>query len=410
MREPNIQRKKLTPKKPTPKVSDILSPEELINEITQDGNLSNINKCYHTFKDYDKGTIEESIILHLDIYKRVLFEVIDDLPNDLYLRLEAKRMSIMELENKLKVEALLVVHPVNSLQEIDELNAEANRSVFASSHWQKSDKGKNKVGGIPDLTIKNSLPPPAEDTPPVVEEKQVEEQEKEQKIEPIHFDTQQKVEKLTEKEPEHSIAELTVSKAKSKDDSKVEKKVETHSKQKEETLDKEKVNYGSKIAQVSIDKIKEETIRERVNKEKTNLFNKFIKDYTGKLDSLIPELNSTILEFKELYRDVCKPHHLTVEIDDHIKQMQKEIDDIANNVIGSSELTSVLDQEMAVYEEKIENLEKEKARLRLKSWELKNKLGPRLDNLLTHQNGLSKATIPRGRSPEEQMHHLTSTI
>lgn len=53
-------------------------------------------------------------------------------------------------------------------------------------------------------------------------------------------------------------------------------------------------------------------------------------------------------------------------------------------MIGSSELTLVLDQEMAIYEEKIEKLEKEKARLRMKTRELKNKLCPRLDNLLIH--------------------------
>ncbi|XP_059067463.1 uncharacterized protein LOC131858286 [Cryptomeria japonica] len=58
-----------------------------------------------------------------------------------------------------------------------------------------------------------------------------------------------------------------------------------------------------------------------------------------------------------------------------IPKTQKEIDDIADNLIGSSELTSVLDQEMAVYEEKIENIEKEKARLKLKARELKKKLG-----------------------------------
>lgn len=46
--------------------------------------------------------------------------------------------------------------------------------------YQKSDKGKNKVGGIPDLTIKDNLPPLAEDTPPVVAEKQVDEKAKEQ--------------------------------------------------------------------------------------------------------------------------------------------------------------------------------------------------------------------------------------
>lgn len=73
-----------------------------------------MNKLYHSFKDLDKGTIEESIILYLDIYKKVLIEVVDDLPNDLYLRLEAKRMSVMELDKKLKVEALLSIHPINS--------------------------------------------------------------------------------------------------------------------------------------------------------------------------------------------------------------------------------------------------------------------------------------------------------
>lgn len=48
---------------------------------------------------------------------------------------------------------------------------------------------------------------------------------------------------------------------------------------------------------------------------------------------------------------------------------------------------------MAIFEEKIEKLEKEKARIRMKARELKNKLGPRLDNLITQQVELSKATI-----------------
>lgn len=45
-------------------------------------------------------------------------------------------MSIMELDKKLKVEELLVVHPVNYKQEIDELITEANIIVFASGHRQ----------------------------------------------------------------------------------------------------------------------------------------------------------------------------------------------------------------------------------------------------------------------------------
>ncbi|XP_059064685.1 uncharacterized protein LOC131856779 [Cryptomeria japonica] len=519
MREPNIQRKKLTPNKPTPKVSDILSPEELINEITQDGNLSNISKCYHTFKDSNKGTIEESIILHLDIYKKFLTEVVDDLPNDLYLRLEEKK----EEKNRQKIEKSF------------------------TKLYQKSDKGKNKVGGILDLTIKDNLPPPVEDTPPVVAEKQVEEKEKDQVKEQVEaqveheeektkevntenidsesnilftmnvdthdinviinkysenveekkteattieisessintVDSQQNIEKLIEaqveakveveaqtetgKGQEQSIAEPIVNKDVGKDENKIEKQ----SDHKELIVNKEEVNDEVVNVQTSKDdkkltaehltlpststmdykptnvigvlldsikkitecnaltfkaiddtlpilqqiaptcKINEEKIRERVNKEKADFFNKSIEDCTRKLDSLISTLNSTILEFKELYRDVYKPHHLTDDIDDQIKQTQKEIDDIADNSIGSSELTSVLDQEMAVYEEKIENIEKEKTRLRLKAQELKNKLGPRLDNLLTRRNGLSKTTILGGRSLEEQMHHLTSMI
>lgn len=63
MREPSSLKKKVTQKEPEQKGSDTLSPEELVNEITQDGNLSNISKFNHSFKDSDKDTVEESIIL-----------------------------------------------------------------------------------------------------------------------------------------------------------------------------------------------------------------------------------------------------------------------------------------------------------------------------------------------------------
>lgn len=135
VREP---KKKLTPKKKQTKTPDTLTSEELVNEITQDGNLCNVNKYYHSYKDSNKDTIEASIILQLDIYKKFFIEVVEDLPNDLYLRLEAKRMSAMELDKKLKVEALLAMHPVNSREEIDELISKANRSFFISGHRQVS--------------------------------------------------------------------------------------------------------------------------------------------------------------------------------------------------------------------------------------------------------------------------------
>lgn len=69
-------------------------------------------------------------------------------------------------------------------------------------------------------------------------------------------------------------------------------------------------------------------------------------------------------------------------------------------MIVYSKLTSVFEQEMTIYEEKIRNLEKEKERIWLKAQELKNKLGPRLDNLITQWVKISKATIQEERSPE----------
>lgn len=55
VREASGPKKKVTPKKKfEPKEPDTLSPEELVNEISQDGNLGNANKFYHSCKDSDK--------------------------------------------------------------------------------------------------------------------------------------------------------------------------------------------------------------------------------------------------------------------------------------------------------------------------------------------------------------------
>lgn len=51
VREPSGPKKKVTPKKKSePKELDTLSLEELVNEITQDGNLGNVNKLYHLLR------------------------------------------------------------------------------------------------------------------------------------------------------------------------------------------------------------------------------------------------------------------------------------------------------------------------------------------------------------------------
>lgn len=44
----------------------------------------------------------------------------------------------MELDKKLKVEAILAMHLVNPKKEIDELISEANRTIFVSGHQKVS--------------------------------------------------------------------------------------------------------------------------------------------------------------------------------------------------------------------------------------------------------------------------------
>lgn len=130
-------------------------------------------------------------------------EVINEISDDLYKRLEARRQGVIELDKKIKVEKLLSVYLVNSPKEIEDLIAQANRTVFSTTHWHISlmasrvievseetedgwdiflvekekqeeyrnpkpikvyqkdkDKGKGKVGGPPSIKVKDNLPPP----------------------------------------------------------------------------------------------------------------------------------------------------------------------------------------------------------------------------------------------------------
>lgn len=129
-------------------------------------------------------------------------EVANEIPDDLFKRLEARRQVVIELDKKIKIEKLLAVYPVTSPKEIDDLIAQANQSVFSTAHrhislmagrvtevteeiedgwdiflvdkekqeeyrnpkpikvYQKdSDKGKGKVGGPPSIKVKDNLPP-----------------------------------------------------------------------------------------------------------------------------------------------------------------------------------------------------------------------------------------------------------
>lgn len=118
----------------TPKKKSIAPIDNLIDEITEDGKLKNISKMYNTLSDDDKDKVENSVILHLDIFKKFLMQVVDEILTNLYNRLESRRVGIIELDKKIKIEKLLVVHPISSPDEIDKLISEANRSIFSTAH------------------------------------------------------------------------------------------------------------------------------------------------------------------------------------------------------------------------------------------------------------------------------------
>lgn len=56
--------------------------------------------------------------------------------------------------------------------------------------YQKIDKGKSKIGNIPDIIVKDNLPPLAQDTPPIISEApaQIDSQPEEEKSEEVTKD------------------------------------------------------------------------------------------------------------------------------------------------------------------------------------------------------------------------------
>lgn len=147
-----------------------------------------------------------------------------------------------------------------------------------------------------------------------------------------------------------------------------------------------------------------------MNKEKEKLFEESINICKEHIDTLLTTLGKTIMDFKQLYRDSCKTNILTEGIDKEINRAQKEINDIVDNLIGSSEPLSVIEQEIVGFEEKIENFEKDKERLKFKAKELKCRLGLKLDILISLRKEILEALVPGLKTPEEKMHILTGTI
>ncbi|XP_059068597.1 tabersonine 16-hydroxylase 1-like [Cryptomeria japonica] len=103
---------------------------------------------------------------------------------------------------------------------------------------------------------------------------------------------------------------------------------------------------------------------------------------------------------EELVEEIPRPKDINIVVDKEnteVKVVDGENIKISKTLANITDSQNIETPEMVVFEEKLENLEKEKERIRLKVRELKRKLGPRLDSLIIQQVELTKATIPGER-------------
>lgn len=86
-----------------------LSVVELIDQITKDGILSNIQHYYVHMDDKEQMEIEEAVFLYLHIYKKALLEIEKQILGDLYNNLDPKRLSVVEEDKYIRMQELLIV-------------------------------------------------------------------------------------------------------------------------------------------------------------------------------------------------------------------------------------------------------------------------------------------------------------
>lgn len=111
---------------------------------------------------------------------------------------------------------------------------------------------------------------------------------------------------------------------------------------------------------LTIDKINEDTFKERMIKEKDKLFEDIVKKNKEEMDTLLLELGKIIYDFMKLYRDTCKTNVLIEDLDKEINKAQEKINNIVDNLIGTSNSFLELEKKIAEQEEKIKKLEKDK--------------------------------------------------
>lgn len=106
----------------------------MVDEITKDGKLKNVQFYYEHLDDDEEREVEELVLLYLDIYKKTLLEIENQIPTQLYGILDARILSAMDEDKNIKIQELLSICVSITPKEMDRTLEVANRNIFHNKH------------------------------------------------------------------------------------------------------------------------------------------------------------------------------------------------------------------------------------------------------------------------------------
>lgn len=107
---------------------------KLVDEITKDGMLKNVQFYYDHLEDDEQRDVEEGVLLYLDIYKKALIEIENEIPRELYNMLDARRLSTMQEGKHIKIQELLFACVTIAPEEMERTLEVENIKVFNRKH------------------------------------------------------------------------------------------------------------------------------------------------------------------------------------------------------------------------------------------------------------------------------------
>lgn len=96
--------------------------------------MKNVQFYYEHLEDDEQREVEEAVLLYLDIYKKALIEIENQISAELYNMLDARRLSAMKEDKHIKIQELLSICVTIAPDEMEKTLEVADRKVFNSKH------------------------------------------------------------------------------------------------------------------------------------------------------------------------------------------------------------------------------------------------------------------------------------